>query len=180
MTKIEKLETKSDGGRSKKGREARKEASVAENSTDKVEDDLNHGSGFHTHRRERGKYKNEVLYDVVPMHATHLLLRRLWQFARKAKHDGFKNNIVKVLLHEFKDIFPEEIPSGLPPIRGIEHQIDLVPGASIPNRSAYRSNPEESKELQRQVEELMSKRYICQSMSPFAVHMLLVLKKDKT
>jgi hypothetical protein len=37
------------------------------------------------------KYKDEVLCDVVPMHATHLLLGRLWQFDRKAKHDGFKN-----------------------------------------------------------------------------------------
>jgi hypothetical protein len=43
----------------------------------------------------------------------------------------------------------------LSPIRGIEYQIDFVPGASIPNRSAYRSNPEETKELQRQVEELI-------------------------
>uniref|UniRef100_A0A2N9EPN8 CCHC-type domain-containing protein n=1 Tax=Fagus sylvatica TaxID=28930 RepID=A0A2N9EPN8_FAGSY len=43
------------------------------------------------------------------------------------------------------------VPSGLPPIigQGIEHQIDFVPGATIPNRPAYRSNPEETKELQR-------------------------------
>jgi hypothetical protein len=38
-----------------------------------------------------GKYKDEVLCDVVPMHVTHLLLGRLWQFDRKAKHNGFKN-----------------------------------------------------------------------------------------
>jgi len=38
-----------------------------------------------------GKYKNEVLCDVMPMHATHLLLGRPWQFDRKAKHDEFKN-----------------------------------------------------------------------------------------
>ena len=28
------------------------------------------------------------------------------------------------LLQEFKDVFPAEIPQGLPPLRGIEHQID--------------------------------------------------------
>jgi hypothetical protein len=50
-------------------------------------------------------------------------------------------------LQEFEDVFPDDIPSGLPPIRGIEHQIDFVPGASIPNRLVYRSNPEETKEL---------------------------------
>jgi hypothetical protein len=38
-----------------------------------------------------GKYKDEVLCDVVPMHATYLLLGRPWQFDKKAKHDGFKN-----------------------------------------------------------------------------------------
>ncbi|XP_038973002.1 uncharacterized protein LOC120105029 [Phoenix dactylifera] len=49
---------------------------------------------------------------------------------------------------EFGDIFPEEIPHGLPPTRGIEHQIDLIPGSSIPNRPAYRTSPEEAKEIQ--------------------------------
>jgi hypothetical protein len=57
------------------------------------------------------------------------------------------------LLQEFKDIFLAEIPPGLPPLRGIEHQIDLIPGASLPNRAAYRTNPEETKEVQRQVQE---------------------------
>ena len=49
------------------------------------------------------------------------------------------------LLQEFVDVFPEEIPHGLPPLRGIEHQIDFIPGASLPNRSAYRSSPKETK-----------------------------------
>jgi hypothetical protein len=38
-----------------------------------------------------GKYKDEVLCDVVPMHASHLLLGRPWQYDRKAMHDGFTN-----------------------------------------------------------------------------------------
>jgi hypothetical protein len=53
------------------------------------------------------------------------------------------------LLQEFKNIFPAEIPPELPPWRGIEHQIDLIPDASLPNRAAYRTNPEETKEIQR-------------------------------
>ncbi|KAK1668552.1 hypothetical protein QYE76_056711 [Lolium multiflorum] len=30
-------------------------------------------------------------------------------------------------LKEFIDVFPQDVPPGLPPIRGIEHQIDLIP-----------------------------------------------------
>jgi len=57
-------------------------------------------------------------------------------------------------LQEFKDVFPKEIPHGLPPSRGIEHQIDLLPGASLPNRLAYKSNPQETqhKDAQAKVE----------------------------
>jgi hypothetical protein len=84
------------------------------------------------------------------------------------------------LLQEFQDVFPKEMPNELPPIRGIDHQIDFVPGAAIPNRPAYRSNPEETKELQRQVEDLMNKGYVRESMSPCAVPVLLVPKKDGT
>ena len=77
-------------------------------------------------------------------------------------------------------MFPNEVPNGLPPIRGIEHQIDLVPRGTIPNRPAYRSNHEETKELQRKVEELLAKKYVREGMSPCAVPVLLVPKKDGT
>ncbi|XP_073017829.1 uncharacterized protein [Primulina eburnea] len=82
-----------------------------------------------------GKYVDEVLCDVVPMHACRILLGRPWQYDRK----------------EFGDVFPEDLPQGLPPLRGIEYQIDLVPGSAFPNGPAYRRNIEETKELQRQV-----------------------------
>jgi hypothetical protein len=51
--------------------------------------------------------------------------------------------IVADILQEYADVFPSEVPAGLPPLRGIEHQIDLISGASLPNRALYRTNPEE-------------------------------------
>ncbi|KAL0437558.1 UNVERIFIED_CONTAM: hypothetical protein Sradi_0463700 [Sesamum radiatum] len=38
---------------------------------------------------------------------------------------------------DYDDILSDEIPPGLPQIRGIEHQIDFMRGASLPNRPAY-------------------------------------------
>ncbi|KAL0641682.1 hypothetical protein Bca4012_102537 [Brassica carinata] len=85
---------------------------------------------------------------------------------------------IECLLQKYRDVFPEDNPIGLPPIRGIEHQIDFVPGATLPNRPAYRTNPVETKELQKQVSELMEKGHIREIMSPCAVSVLLVPKKD--
>lgn len=195
-----------------------------------------------------GKFHDEVLCDVCPMDACHILLGRPWQYDRfvmfngrtnvyivkkeetgkqvalkpivLAKQPDYATNSkrsylisakevekvisnhevvyvlvsrelqqekessstapieVKTLLEDFKDVFPEDLPPGLPPIRGIEHQIDLIPGAPLPNKAAYRSNPEETKEMQRQIEELMERGYVRESMSPCAVPTLLVPKKD--
>ncbi|XP_074265876.1 uncharacterized protein LOC141588327 [Silene latifolia] len=162
-------------------------------------------------------YKDEVLCDVVPMDACHLLLGRPWEFYRNTTHQGkknvyvFKHNGKRVtltplppnqrgygspnmpeevdgvlflseadmikelrqeqpvlfllsretnnegnndvpaevqpLIQKYKEIFPAELPSGLPPLRGIEHHIDLVPGSVLPNRPTYRCDPTTTKEL---------------------------------
>jgi hypothetical protein len=73
------------------------------------------------------------------------------------------------LLQEFKNVFSAEIPPGLPPLRGIEHQIDLIPDASLPNRATYRINSEETKKIQRQVQEWLDNGYVRESLSPCVV-----------
>jgi len=82
-------------------------------------------------------------------------------------------NVVK----EFEDVF-QDSHKGLPPLRGIEHQIDFIPRASLPNRPAYRTNPTEAKEIQQQVEGLIAKGWVRDSMSPCAMPIILVPKKD--
>ena len=42
--------------------------------------------------------------------------------------------IAKSLLKRFSHVFPEEIPSRLPPKGDIRHHIDLIPGSILPNK----------------------------------------------
>ena len=41
------------------------------------------------------------------------------------------------LLKRFQHLFHEEIPSGLPPKRDIQHHINLILGAILPNKPTY-------------------------------------------
>ncbi|KAD6795090.1 hypothetical protein E3N88_05986 [Mikania micrantha] len=85
---------------------------------------------------------------------------------------------VQPLMTEFRDVFPKEIPAGLPQMRAIQHCIDFIPGSVIPNKPAYRMNPKEYEELHRQVSDLLEKGLIRESMSPCAVPALLVPKAN--
>nr|GFC85865.1 putative reverse transcriptase domain-containing protein [Tanacetum cinerariifolium] len=69
---------------------------------------------------------------------------------------------------------------GLPPIRPVEFQIDLVPGTALVARAPYRLAPSEMKELAKQLKELSHKDFIRPSSSPWGAPVLFVKKKDES
>nr|GEZ97940.1 putative reverse transcriptase domain-containing protein [Tanacetum cinerariifolium] len=50
------------------------------------------------------------------------------------------------VVRDFPEVFPKDLP-GLSPIRPVEFQIDLVPGAALVARAPYRLAPSEMKVL---------------------------------
>nr|GEU41194.1 putative reverse transcriptase domain-containing protein [Tanacetum cinerariifolium] len=57
------------------------------------------------------------------------------------------------VVREFPEVFPEDLP-GLPPVRQVEFQIDLIPGAAPVARAPYKLAPLEMHELSNQLQEL--------------------------
>jgi hypothetical protein len=84
-----------------------------------------------------------------------------------------------VVVKDYPNVFPEKL-SILPPLRGMESAIDLVPGAEPISRTPYRIAPLELNELKEQLEELLRQRYIRPSISPWGVPVLFAKKKDST
>jgi hypothetical protein len=85
---------------------------------------------------------------------------------------------VQELLEEFADIVVDELPHLLPLIRSVSHHIDLIPGANFPNKAMYRLTPQENEEVKRQVQDLLDKGLVRESLSPYVVPTVLSLKKD--
>ncbi|XP_075483634.1 uncharacterized protein LOC142523788 [Primulina tabacum] len=81
------------------------------------------------------------------------------------------------IVREFPDVIPEEL-SATVPNREVEFEINLVLGAAPMSKAPYRMAPAELKELKEQLKELLDKRQIRPSVSPWGAPVLFVKKKD--
>ncbi|GKA29697.1 reverse transcriptase domain-containing protein [Tanacetum coccineum] len=69
---------------------------------------------------------------------------------------------------------------GLPPVRQVEFQIDLIPGATPVARAPYRLAPSKMQELSNQLQEMSDRGFIHPSTSPWGAPILFVKKKDES
>ncbi|GKD40319.1 putative reverse transcriptase domain-containing protein, partial [Tanacetum coccineum] len=80
-------------------------------------------------------------------------------------------------VRDFLEVFTEDLP-GLPHMRQVEFQIDLVPSSAHVARAPYRLAPSELQELSTQLQELSDKGFIRPSSLPWGAPVLFVKKKD--
>src|SRR5207237_3537604 len=113
-----------------------------------------------SHKKVKSMSKNniECLFLTIVRSATD------YTIASIDKHTDVN---LKHILNEYKDVFPDDLPIGLPPSREIDHRVELIPGSVPPSRATYRMSPKELDELKRQLQELTDHGFIQPSKSPY-------------
>ncbi|TIB07156.1 hypothetical protein E3P90_04139 [Wallemia ichthyophaga] len=101
---------------------------------------------------------------------------------QEEKKDGDKvsDRGIEKILRKYEDVFPSDLPVGLPKKRSIEHQINLKEEHIPPSRSPYRLSWEQNDELKKQLRNLIEKQHIEPSISPYGAPVMFVKKSDGT
>lgn len=87
--------------------------------------------------------------------------------------------MVEKLTKKYGDVFPAELPAGLPPVRDMgPFRIDLKEGTRPFGRYGPRMTEEDTVVAGRMIEELLAKKFIRRSRSPWGSPMFLVAKPD--
>nr|GEZ13864.1 hypothetical protein [Tanacetum cinerariifolium] len=117
-------------------------------------------------------YHDRVIYDEKVIH---ILIDGKTLIIRDDRNEKRLEDIQVV--KEFLKVLPEDLP-GLPPVRQVEFQIDLIPGVALVARALYRLAPSKMQELSDQLQELADRGFIRPSTSPWGAPVLFVKKKD--
>ncbi|GJX41034.1 putative reverse transcriptase domain-containing protein [Tanacetum coccineum] len=125
------------------------------------------------------KYHARIICDEkvvhIPIDGETLIIRA--QIMEKKSDEKRMEDIPVV--REFMEVFFKNLP-GLPPVRQVEFQIDLISGAAPVARAPYRLAPSEMQELSDQLQELADRGFIRPSTSPWGAHVLFVKNKGRS
>src|SRR4051812_44121532 len=91
------------------------------------------------------------------------------------------HNIIDELpvVREFPEVSPDKFLD-VPPERGIEFMIDLVPSTRLVSMAPYKMSASELTELKKQLEDSLEKKFVRPSVLPWGTPVLLVKKKDRS
>ncbi|GJS77449.1 reverse transcriptase domain-containing protein [Tanacetum coccineum] len=123
---------------------------------------------------ETGNYKEFISCQPFYLNGAEGAVGLIYYNGKEIKREEIRRYPV---VKEFSDVFPEDLP-GLPPVRQVEFQIHLIPGAALVARTPYRLAPSEMQKLSNQLQELTDRGFIRPSKSPWGAPVLFVKKKD--
>lgn len=120
------------------------------------------------------------------VHRAHLatLLRSTYDHSRPSSaasvtlEDDALAALRKRVLSEHGDVFPDKLPPGLPPGRGHELHINVVPGARPPHRQPPRMNQKHAAFEAKWIRDMLANGHITQSQSEYAAPHFYVEKAD--
>ena len=92
----------------------------------------------------------------------------------------FEQQQLDEILNDFRDVFPSELPHGLPPKHNIDHRIDIVPGVAPISIPPYRLSRSAEDEVSKQLKDYLRMGYIHYSKSTWGAPVLLVQRKEGT
>ncbi|GKE92212.1 hypothetical protein Tco_1573307, partial [Tanacetum coccineum] len=97
------------------------------------------------------KYHARIICDEKVVHIPMIILAQI--IVKKSDERRLEDILV---VREFLEVFPKYL-LGLPPVRQVEFQIDLMPGVAPVSRAPYRLAPSEMQELSDQLQELTNR-----------------------
>lgn len=148
------------------------------------------GTGIEVQRRDANGRKQRVRLEIVNREEQQFIANmtvnrgkqeeKIEQEEEKEIPRGQQaQGLYERLIKEFDDVFPKELPSGLPPKREkLEHEIKLKDHRQPPYRRPYKMGPKEMEILKETIDEMMKKGFIQRSQSRYGAPVLFVPKKD--
>ncbi|CEH12606.1 retrotransposon nucleocapsid protein [Ceraceosorus bombacis] len=88
--------------------------------------------------------------------------------------------LVPAKYHEFLDVFDPGGAARLSPHRSFDHKIDLLPGATPPDRPLYPCSAAQLAELKEYLDDVLERKFIRRVESHAASPVIFVKKKDGT
>jgi hypothetical protein len=85
---------------------------------------------------------------------------------------------IQAVIDRHPQVFPDNIPPGLPEARATDHTIDLLPNFRPPGHRVYRHSPADDAELVKQIAEYQAAGWIRPAKSPFGAGVLFAAKKN--
>ena len=91
---------------------------------------------------------------------------------------GSRRDELMELLQKHSTTLAKELPAELPPLRQVNHDIDVEPGCIPPSRPPFRLSQPELDELHSQLNEMLERGFIRPSKSPYGAPVFFVRKAD--